>query len=109
MTTRRTDVMGECEGRTQGVHIAALWARLRTPPRADQRGRSARASLRNELLGPQRDLERGAEPGPCPEPESTLDRGGPFADVPQPLPRTVPVRLALEARPVVLDAHVALA
>src|SRR5438105_6598266 len=43
--------MGECETRTQGASIAALWARLRTQDRAAQRGRAARASFRKELLG----------------------------------------------------------
>src|SRR6266849_621539 len=42
--------MGECETRTQGASIAALWARLRTQDRAGQRGRAARASFRKELL-----------------------------------------------------------
>src|SRR5438128_8074919 len=42
--------MGECETRTQGASIAALWARLRTQDRAAQRGRAARASFRKEPL-----------------------------------------------------------
>src|SRR6266567_1705527 len=42
--------MVECESRTQGARIAALFARLRTQDRADQRGRAARASFRNEFL-----------------------------------------------------------
>ena len=41
--------MVECETRTQGARIAALFARLRTQDRADQRGRAARASFRNEF------------------------------------------------------------
>src|SRR5260221_10555683 len=42
--------MGECEARTQGVPIAALSGRLRTQRRSGQRGQSARASFRKELL-----------------------------------------------------------
>src|SRR5271154_2351238 len=41
--------MVECETRTQGAGIAALFPRLRTRDRADQRGRAARASFRNEF------------------------------------------------------------
>src|SRR6266576_4068516 len=40
--------MVECETRTQGARIAALFARPRTQDRADQRGRTARASFRCE-------------------------------------------------------------
>jgi hypothetical protein len=42
--------MVECEARTQGAGIAALFPRLRTLDRADERGRAARASFRNEFL-----------------------------------------------------------
>src|SRR5205823_11663421 len=42
--------MVECETRTQGARIAALFVRLRTQDRADQRGRAARASFRGEFL-----------------------------------------------------------
>src|SRR6266508_3170834 len=43
MTSRRRGAMGEREARTQGVPIAALLARLRTPHRAVQRSPAARA------------------------------------------------------------------
>src|SRR3954451_10568645 len=42
--------MVECETRTQGARIAALFARPRTQDRADQRGRAVRASFRCEFL-----------------------------------------------------------
>src|SRR6059036_1136743 len=56
--------MGECEARTQGALIAALWGRLRTTHRAAQRGQSARASFRDELSNSRIDptVEVSAEP-----------------------------------------------
>src|SRR5207245_7108188 len=50
--------MDECETRTQGASIAALWARLRTQDRAAQRGRAARASFRKELIARRDDMNR---------------------------------------------------
>src|SRR3989441_1685876 len=50
--------MDECETRTQGASIAALWARLRTQDRAAQRGRVARASFRKELIARRDDMNR---------------------------------------------------
>src|SRR5919201_3868206 len=42
--------MVECETRTQGARIAALFALPRTQDRADQRVRAARASFRCEFV-----------------------------------------------------------
>src|SRR5439155_11261772 len=62
MTTRCPGAMGECETRTQGASIAALLARLRTQDRAAQRGRTARASFRKELLAKELHLARAVGP-----------------------------------------------
>jgi hypothetical protein len=49
LTTRRRGAPGECDARTQGVAIAALWSRPRTPQRAVRHVPAARASVRRGL------------------------------------------------------------
>src|SRR5437879_1410111 len=99
--------MGECETRTQGASIAALWARLRTQDRAAQRGRAARASFRKERLSKRGSLQeelRGepetffeADPGlPAKELARTHDVRPGVADVAGPLMLLVALDRAAE-------------
>src|SRR2546430_17686045 len=101
--------MGECAARTQGAPIAGLSGRLRTRPRAAQRGRATQSLIVVRALKPEQALdlvpaaddERHGEreqdrhhdveavprePALLPGPHARLS-AGPVAAVPDPDPR----------------------